>query len=316
MFDETLEASGALAIEAQAADWLARKQFWSWNEADDAQLDAWLAQSPAHEIAFWRLQGALARTERLTALRPSRPPRRWLPVLPRVAVAVLMIAALVGAYSLYTPKPKGTPYATSVGGHETIVLADGSRIDLNTDTAIRVSETSGERRIDLEKGEAYFQVVHDASRPLVVISGDGRVTDLGTKFSVRREPDRLVVAVVEGRVNYGAPRVAQPVLLTAGDTMIASANRVTVARKSQHELANELGWRRGIVVFNGTPLADAVREINRYNSRKIALADPKLANVKLTATVSANDPQQFIRMTEYLLGLRAEKADSKFHLLP
>jgi len=311
IFDDPLDTQGALAIEAQAADWLARKRFWTWNTDDQTQLDSWLAQSPAHEIAFWRLEGALVRTERLTALRPARTPRHWSPILARMAVAVVAVAALLAGYTIYTSRPAGIAYATSVGGRETIVLADGSRIELNTDTSIRVAETTTERRIVLEKGEAFFQVIHNATRPLVIYAGDRRVTDIGTKFSVRREPGQLVVAVMEGRVDYSTARSAVSLHLAAGETMVATADAVSVKRKTQHELSNALGWRRGVIVFNGTPLGGAIYEINRYNSHKIALADPKLANVKITATVSANDPAQFVRMTEFLLGLHGGKANGK-----
>ena len=215
---------------------------------------------------------------------------------------------------IYTIRPEGVAYGTSVGGHETIILADGTRIELNTDSAIRVSELPGERRIRLEKGEAYFQVVHNAARPLVVYVDSRRLTDIGTKFSVRCDADKLTVAVVEGRVGYSSHHMTHPIQLTAGETMIATASAVSVARKTQHQLANDLGWRRGVVVFNGMQLVEAVREINRYNSRQIALLDPSLAGTKLTATVFTNDPEQFIRMTKFLLGLRGEKSNSAFRL--
>ena len=313
VFDDVIETSGALATEGQAADWLSRKQFWNWTADDQVQLETWLAQSPANEIAYWRLQGALERSERLKALRPPRPANNLRPILARAAAAVLAIGMLAGGYSFYALRPQGVAYATSVGGHETIVLADGSRIELNTDTAVRIAETAAGRQVWLERGEAYFQVNHDVSRPLVVKAGDRRITDLGTKFSIRRDADNLVVAVMEGQVTYDAPHI-RSVLLTAGETMATSPGKVSISHKTQHDLANELGWRRGIVVFNGTRLEEAVNEINRYNSRKITIADPKLADVKLTATVSANDPQQFIRMTEYLLGLRRNEGTVRFRL--
>ncbi len=313
-FDTSPAEVGALAIEAQAADWLTRRRFWDWSAEDQAQFESWLSQSPAHEIAIWRLEGALARSERLTALRPAKEPAPWRPVLARVAAAVLTVAVLAGTYSIYATRPEGVAYATSIGGHEAIVLADGTRIELNTNSAIRVAESPSERRIGLEKGEAYFQVVHNAARPLIVYVDNRRVTDIGTKFSIRRDADKLVVAVMDGRVDYTSPHTTRPVLLTAGETMVATANAVSVARKTQHQLANDLGWRRGVVVFNGMPLGEAVREINRYNSHQIALLDSSLAGTKLTATVSANDPEQFIRMTKFLLGLRGEKSSNAFRL--
>lgn len=311
-FDDQHELPGALGIEARAADWLARKKFWNWSADDQLQLDAWLAQSPAHEIAFWRLQGTLARTERLAALRPAKAPMGWGPLLARVAAAMVLIGVVSAAgYFAYPSRPDGVAYATSVGGRETVVLSDGTRIELNTDTAIRVAETTDARTIHLDRGEAYFQVVHNAARPLVVYADERRITDIGTEFSVRREHNKLEVAVVEGKVNVDAPHDRHALLLTAGETMVATAKSISVTRKSERTLANDLGWRRGIVVFDGTRLADAVQEINRYNSRKIILTDANLANVTLTATITANDPEQFIRMARFLLGNRGGDAAGK-----
>ena len=114
---------------------------------------------------------------------------------------------------------------------------------------------------------------------------------------------------MEGSVNLPHHK-RHALFLTAGETMVATSTSISVMRKSDHDLANELGWRRGMLVFNGTPLAEAVREINRYNRRKIVIADPKLENI-LTATLSANEPEQFIRMTKYLLAQRGQKAGGK-----
>src|SRR5262249_34373591 len=156
----------------------------------------------------------------LAALRPAEtPPRRGFFLL-RIAAAALTIAALAGAYRIYQAQPRGTVYETSVGEHESVALGDGSRVELNTDTSVRVAYTQNERTIWLEKGEAYFDVVHDAARPLVVFVGDRRVTDLGTRFLIHQDAARLEVAVVEGRVSFGAASEqpsARALLLSQGD---------------------------------------------------------------------------------------------------
>src|SRR6185312_12212955 len=132
------------------------------------------------------------------------------------------------------PRETGVTYATSIGGHESIMLADGSRIELNTDSAIRLADSAHARNIWLEKGEAYLQVTHDASRPLTVFAGNRRIVDLGTKFVVKRGTDQLEVAVLEGRVSLDAGNTsgAQATVLQQGETAIASASGVSIHRKT------------------------------------------------------------------------------------
>lgn len=314
---DDLDAPGATGVEARASDWFQRRHFETWSDTDQVHFDAWLSESPAHEIAYWRLEGAWARTKKLVALRPPRTPERRSPFLVRIAAAGIAAIAIAVGYWIYQSQPRGIAYATSVGGHEAVMLGDGSRIELNTDTAMRVSYTSNERIIWLEKGEAYFEVVHDSDRPLVVFVGDRRVTDLGTKFIVRQDSARLEVAVVEGRVSFdeaAEQQGAHTLLLSQGDTVVATPTAMSVTRKLPHEISNELGWRRGVLIFDGTPLAEAANEINRYNVRKIVIADRHLGKISVTGTLSANDPDQFMRMTRYLLALHGERAEGNIQI--
>src|SRR6185437_14948942 len=198
------EPSAAMEIEAQAASWVQRRQFWDWSDADQAELDAWLAQSTAHEVAFVRLMAGYCRTDRLVAMRVPRIERRGAGRLFKIAAGLALVAALgVGVMQLST-EPTDIVYTTPVGGRQTIVLADGSRIDLNTDSVLRLRGAIGKRLAFLDKGEAYFQIKHDATRPFVVAVGTHSVTDLGTKFIIRKTKDSVDVALVEGRARVDA----------------------------------------------------------------------------------------------------------------
>ena len=184
--------------------------------------------------------------------------RRW---------ALSPCSARYAAY--YLTQPRDRIFTTPVGGHETITFADGSKIELNTDTVLRARMTTAQRTVWLEKGEAYFQVKHDAAHPFVVMAGDHRVTDLGTKFLVRRDPGRLEVALLRG------PRAVR-----RGGREAAIAIHAAHARRCgnghvEHDVRDErnaarsspknLSWRHGVLVFDNTPLADAASEFNRYN---------------------------------------------------
>ena len=298
--------SSALDIEAQAALWLQRRQFWDWSPSDQAELDAWLAQSTAHEVAYVRLMAGYSRTERLVALRAPRMDRSVLGRLFRIAAAVVVVAAF-GSAALFYSKPKEVTYTTPVGGRQTIMLADGSRIDLNTDSALRIDTDA--RRVVLDKGEAYFQIKHNSARPFVVTVGEHRVIDLGTKFLVRSKLDHMDVTLVEGRarVDSGNGSATQSVILAPGDEVVATAREITKVRKTPQDLSNELGWRRGVIVFQHTTLADAVAEFNRYNPNKILIGSNAVAALKIDGTFPSDDPDSFVEIAQDILHLRVER---------
>ena len=308
MSDVDIQPSAAEAIEAAAADWLMeRRDRDDWNETDQAELEAWLAQSVSHRVAYIRLQATWSRTDRLAALRrpdieASSAPRRF-PVFAAIAASVAL-AALGVAEMQFFAQPQEKTYTTPLGGRELISFKDGSQIELNTDTVLRTRMTTQTRTVWLEKGEAYFRVKHDSANPFVVIAGERRITDLGTKFLIRRETGRLEVALLEGRVRFSAGG-KQSALLTPGDEIIA-AKDTSLTKKSVQDIANELGWRRGVLVFQHTTLAEAAAEFNRYNTQKIRIADEEAARRTIDGTFLINDLEAFTDAAQTIFGLRVE----------
>ncbi len=297
-------------IEAQAADWLMERENPDWNETDQAALDAWLAQSLAHRIAYLRLEATWGRTERLVALR-NPIPEAVAPARPRmpllfagIAAALALVTALGFGAAHFLAAPKDRVFATSVGGRKLVNFADGTQIELNTDTVLRARMTTNERTVWIEKGEAYFRVKHDANNPFVVIAGHHRITDLGTKFLVRRDGTRLEVALLEGSVRYSAGAKAK--LLKPGDDLVA-AKQTALTKKTTQELANELGWRRGVLVFRHTTLADAAAEFNRYNTRKIEIAGTDAARRTIDGTFLTNDLDAFTDAAQTIFGLKVRE---------
>jgi transmembrane sensor len=306
-----LHAAGAADIEATAADWLQRRHFWNWSAEDQAALDAWLDASMAHSLAYWRLEAAWDRTARLEALRSAEiapPPRRGSAAL-KIAAAIACVAVIGAAAAQYLLMPHDRIFTTPLGGREVISFADGTKIELNTDTVLRARMTTGQRTIWLEKGEVYFQVKHDGAHPFVVFVGDHRITDLGTKFLVRRDPGRLEVALMEGRVRFGAvdalPK-SKSALLMPGDVVTATASTMFVTHKSAPSLTNQLGWQKGMLVFDNMTLADAANEFNRYNPRKLVIADPSVARLTIVGTFHTTDVKAFIDVAQDVFKLRVE----------
>ena len=312
-----------------AAKWIARRASEDWSKADEAELDRWLDASAANLITFLRLEAAWNEADRLKVLGAGIEPgvvpslehfraspffrplqagqavattratrltrqRRRKFFAAAAAVLVVVAAALV-AWSTQLP----TAYSTPIGGTAAVPLADGSKVTLNTDSRIRVDVTEQERRIKLDHGEAFFDVIKDPSRPFTVLAGDKRITVLGTKFSVRREGDDVQVVVTEGLVRMehaGAASEAPEAELTAGTVARAKDGNVVISKRSVTETQELLSWRVGYVVFHETPLDRAAAEFNRYNKRQIVVADPAVNEVTISGNFRATNVESFARL--------------------
>jgi transmembrane sensor len=309
--------SCAADIQLRAAEWIMeRYEAGLWSNERQQALDAWLAQSPNHLLAYWRLKAAWERTHRLAALRTAslgsnrvaRPSTKW-PFAFKL-VAATAVLAMIGGWLVVssTPKSQERTYATPVGGHETITLADGSRVELNTATEIRVYPEG--RLVQLVRGEAYFQVHHDSLRTFTVLASGHRVTDLGTKFLMREDGHSLQVTLLEGSVRFeSANRKTRThsEVLKPGDVAIATADSVFVTQRSLHAIADETAWRTGMLVFRDATLAEAVAEFNRYNSEQMVVNGNRAAHVKIDGAFHAANVAGFTNMAEHVFGLEVRK---------
>lgn len=309
---------GAAEIDLLAADWLQRQQFWPWSDADQAQLDAWLAESRAHRVAYWRQKAVWTNAQRLVALRASNTPSgsetkaKSPNLLSRIAAHPLRIAAALaavaigGAAAYFISPPPDRVYATAVGGHETVRFADGTTIELNTNTILRAQMTNVRRIVWLDRGEAFFQAKHDPAHPFTVVVDGRRITDVGTEFDVRRNADGLQIALLEGKVSVGSADdavLSRQATLAPGDVATISGNTVSISNQPIQSLMDELSWRRGVLVFKYRTLADVVGEFNRYNDKKIVIADADVGKLMVFGTFRTQDVDLFARITQKALGL-------------
>lgn len=310
-------------IEDIAASWLIR-QGDGLTADERAQLDAWLDASPKHRTAFWRLEYSWEQTGRLVALRapdtldatiaeaqaaPS-PLAPWRP-LPRWAIGLAATLALVLLAASVIMWPRPALYATDTGQRQLVSLKDGSRVELNTATRMRASISPEDREAWLDRGEAYFEVAHDPSRPFVVHMGDKTVTVLGTRFSVRRDGDEVRVVVAEGRVRLSGAKNdlgAKPTILTRGDVALGHGASVLHSRATPQRVEDQLAWRRGLVVFDQITLADAAAEFNRYNQTQISILDPQTAGIRIGGSFEATNVDAFVRLLQNAYGLEIKRA--------
>ncbi len=307
-------------IDMEAATWIERRDCTTWDKADQAALDAWLQASPANRVAFLRLSAGWHRAERLAALKQSRNTgrlRALLPSLPRIAATLIFMALLGGGAAYLAAQPATTTYQTTIGGRQILALDDGSRIEMNTDTVIRVSKKAGGRKVWLDRGEAYFNIRHDDTRPFIVVAGDHTITDLGTTFLVRSTQAQFKVALIEGLARVDTvqnPAHPQSAMLHPGDVATMEADALKVDKKSLEYLARDLGWRRGVITFDKTTLAAAVAEFNRYNHEKLRITDPSIANLTIGGTFQSDGVQDFASLTEAVLKLKIKHHNNEILL--
>jgi len=307
------QSANAVEAEALAAEWLEKRTHGDWEEADQIEFDAWLQASLAHRIAYLRLEDAWHFADRLSALKLTQPITRENHTgrfkFARNAIAACLVigAGLLAARS-YMTTPAEKAYATSIGDSKRLTLADGTQIELNTDTRVRIDHDGDTRKVWLDRGEAYFQVKHDPAHPFVVMANGHRLLDIGTKFLVRRDQEKLHVSVLEGKVQYDPQANSHsPILLAPGDVLTATKDSVSVNRAGTTEIVNALGWRSGVITLDNTTLADAVSEFNRYSRRHVVIGDPDVARLRIMGTFQAGNADAFVAVAQDIFKLHVKR---------
>ena len=298
-------------IDAEAARYVARMDGDAWSDADEAELDAWLAQGPLHPGALLRAQAAWMTLDRpFAAHAASRdaaapPPASSPPRFTRrglLAGGGAAIAASIGGVILLSG---GTSYATAVGEVRRVPLGDGSIAAINPASAIDVRLDSADRNVRLDRGEAWFQVAKDKDRPFVVAAGRARVRAVGTAFSVRRGDGGAHVLVTEGVVEVWAEGAeGNRVRLTAGSRgFVADNAAIEEAPAAPSSIDRALAWRNGKIDLAGDRLDGAVAEFNRYNRRQLIVGDPAIAGERFDGVFRTDDPAGFAKAVEVSLGV-------------
>lgn len=276
-----------MSIEAQAAQWLARRYSGRWNLQDNVALQAWLEQNTRHQQAYdnvskmWHdMDGA---QDRLTSMRAAArqyrpiaasPKRRWVPV----GLAAGILLAAVGAYWHWIGFEYH--YQTGFGQNQTITLADGSTLRLNTDTALSVRVNANQRVVELERGEAFFNVVHDSARPFTVAAGASQIEDIGTRFNVYRKTQQVAVSVLEGSVQVTGNSDVQT-LLTAGHAAAFDEQGKELS-SAAIDIAEATAWLEGTLIFDDTPLTEVLSQLSRYYPIRFQLTADKLNGIKIS----------------------------------
>jgi transmembrane sensor len=298
-------AERAHIVDEAAADWIARRDRGDWSADDQAAFDRWLAASTHNRVAWLRLNAAWERADDLrTEPTPAKAPARRRAYAAAAAIAATLLAGVFAAVEL-GPQT----YATKVGGSRAEMLDDGSRLELNTDSRVSIRQTDALREVKLDHGEAYFTVRRDA-RPFIVKAGDYSVAATDGAFSVYRQGGRVLVAVESGKVAVRRRDLpagaAQPVICTAG-AMLEARPEATRLMLSPSRVDKLLSWRRGLVTFDDSRLADVVAEFNRYNKTQLVITDPALAEARVGGAFRPTNLDAFVRILGQNLGVTATR---------
>ncbi len=346
------------ALEAEATAWLTERDE-GFAPGRAAAFDAWRRRDPRHAVVLAELEQVLAQLDgladraaevnarfgRVSRQRPVHVPataavqsiRWWRPV----AWAGVAAALATGTFFTLREAPRAASesrYTTAAAGYERARLDDGSTLELNAASAARVRFSPAERRVELESGEAHFEVAHDEARPFIVSAGGVSVRAVGTAFNIRVAHKVVEVTVTEGKVSVAPAQVAgavraprgdpagtpasEPVFLSAHQRLaipIASVPNSlptsAVDELAPADMRAALAWQRRVTDFSDTPLAEVAARFNRHHALQLAIADPALGARRISGIFALEDVAAFVRLLERDGIVRTERDGDTVRLL-
>lgn len=322
------EHPGNSPAHREAVVWMSRLDR-GLTAVEQDEFFAWLGRSPDNGVALERCRRRWRRLDRLADWRPEvgaapnpdllapRPRTRW---VRRLAPALLAAACVALALVYVRPvgqKETSVAAAATPPPEDRRILPDGSILKLNEGAVFTVLYTAAERRIQLERGEAFFKVMKDPERPFIVEAGGATVQALGTAFNVRLGAGELDVLVAEGTVGVArpvGPSAGKAVALTPDPTILIANQRVSlsleegdgvkhVATLTRREIQQTLAWQHGLMTFREQPLAAIVEELNRLNHRQIVLEDQLLRALEFSGTIRSDNVDGFVRILQTSFGV-------------
>lgn len=343
-------------IYSEASEWFVNCRSGALDEDKRRKFDAWLRQSPQHLSAYLELAAiwdegptldaerrwdtetliaeALAEQSNVTPLITTPTVRapatishaRWAAV---VAVMAIGLATFVWIYLFREPV-----YVTQVGEQRSITLSDGSTMELNSRSKVRVRYSEHQRALELLEGQALFRVAKNPSRPFIVTSDGTRVRAVGTQFDVNKKREGTVVTVVEGRVSVltdvSDARI-DPVAVNVSESMpqlpnqsgagilLAAGEQMSVSDKaaekiSQPDVASAIAWTQKQLVFKAATLTEVAEEFNRYNQRQLVVRDPELYDFHISGVFASSDPGALLQFLRERAGVHVVESDSEIYL--
>lgn len=289
----------------QAARWFLRLR-----ENDSAALrrefDAWLTANDEHAREFqafdalWRELDSPRQASALAGALERRQLRRT-KLVRGTLCSLLLLASSVFGLHLYRQSPYDQELQTRIGERLEQHLRDGSELQLNGGTHLQVRFDGTQRRIELQRGEVIFDVVHDNDRPFVIEAGQTRVTVLGTRFVVDRLGERLRVSVARGRVRVESQDQQQQ--LHAGEVLEVQADGSL--RRLDIAASNAFAFESGQLVFEQADLAEIAASLSRHRQQPVQAVTQ--GGPRISAVVQLADVETFLQALPQIAAVRLEQ---------
>ena len=344
------------SIFEQACHWWELLHSDSASNSDHREFGEWVARSPERVEAYLQTARLVKAIKSPRLIWPSTPaevlireakasPETVLPFsttrvsasvgrgkaryvqrrLAWAAAAVLLIGVGLALFMLETPQE----FRTALGEQRSVLLADGSRVTLNTASTIDVNLQMGRREVRLVQGEALFEVTHDSARSFVVRAGNAQLADVGTQFNVDMHSNGTTVTVVEGRVavdslgareNAGAQAdnsgrgTVEPLILGANDRVVVTPAGVGTPQRGVN-VAASVAWTQRQLMFEHRPLSEVAEEFNRYNKDRIDIDSAELERQEVTGVFEAKDPASFVAFLSSIPGVEIREGANGTHIV-
>jgi len=311
--DRPAESVQDTLIEKQAEKWFIRLGASDISDTEVAEHQAWLQADSKHRLAYeelqilWDITGRFSNNPEIIAARQtvrrkpvdklmSRAERprlfgalriRWIHMAMAASFAMVALGSLYLDYGTSSQTTvAGDIYETRIGERQKFELSDGSVIFLDTQTRIIADFTPETRHINLVRGQARFDVAHDADRPFSVLAGIGKITALGTAFVIKKTPSDVLVTLIEGRVAVEQHDQMTTITRTPSQPehigQQLTYSRKGISKANVVDIPQSVAWQKGRLVFENHTLAEVVSELNRYSKKKIVIGDRSLRSIRVT----------------------------------
>lgn len=295
-------------IKEYAVDWVLRMEGGPLTASERRELDAWLQMNAAHVRAFDKAQRLFSESGHALASDPDQAKR----VIAgkgtgRASRLLLPMLLIIGGFYL-ADGPLWLRADVVSDSHEmpVIQLADGSTVQMNSESALAENQDSGLREVSLLKGEAFFEVAKDPARPFVVRAGDTRIEVLGTAFNVNRIGDLTEVTVTESNVRVSCSDTDEELVLGPGMRVVCGGRTFRPIETVSPELAAP--WRAGRLVFDGQPLFRVIEEIFRHIPGDAYLFAGSRRTRRISGSFDLTDPEKALDSFARVFGLEMVRA--------